>query len=62
MSGGPPWSLSSWRACASAPRLALASLLGVLGVQLAPEAWERVVSAGMTLADIVALLLPLLGQ
>ncbi|MFC4168403.1 hypothetical protein [Teichococcus aestuarii] len=42
--------------------LALASLLGVLGVQLAPEAWERVVSAGMTLADIVALLLPLLGQ
>lgn len=42
--------------------VAVASLLGVLGVQLAPKAWERVVSAGMTLADIVALLLPLLGK
>ncbi|WP_176559949.1 hypothetical protein [Teichococcus rhizosphaerae] len=42
--------------------LAIATLLGLLGVQLAPESWERVVSAGMTLSDIVALLLPLLGQ
>lgn len=42
--------------------LAIATLLGLLGVQLAPEAWERIAGAGMTLADIVALLLPLLGQ
>lgn len=39
----------------------LAALLGLLGVQVAPEAWEGVVTVGTTLADAAELLLPLLA-